>query len=83
LGCYKSIGEISRYVFADAIGILAGTCTVLLLQSFVATSFEVSAAVVLASIVSFFVLGTITPLVRSQKLQKKTGSFTKKPVARY
>ena len=79
---YKSISELSRYMIADAVGIPTGTCAVLLLQSFILASVEVSVAVILSSIVSFFVLGTISPLVRSPKTHKKVGSFAEKPVAR-
>ena len=76
-GAYKSISEVSRYILADAVGILAGTCAVLMLQSFVAASVEFSMAVVLSSVVSFFVLGTITSLVRSPRSQKKQGQILK------
>ena len=77
LCAYKSIGEVPRYVLADAVGILAGTCAVIILQSVIATGVDFPAAVIFSSVVSFFVLGTITPLVRSPRLQKKSGQILK------
>lgn len=71
---YKSIGEVSRYILANAAGILAGTCAVLLLQSVVSTSAGFSAVVIFSSVISFFVLGTIAPMVhRSTKVRKPQG----------
>lgn len=67
---YKTIGEVSRYILADAVGILAGTCTVLILQSVVFTSVGFSAVIIFSSVISFFVLGTISPIVRSADLRK-------------
>ena len=37
LCAYKAIGEVSRYILADAAGILVGTCAVLTLQSVIST----------------------------------------------
>ena len=62
---YKTIGEVSRYILADAVGIFAGTCGVLILQSVVSTSGGFSAVVVFSSVISFFFLGTISSMVRS------------------
>jgi len=70
---YQSIGEVSRYILADAVGILAGTCAVLMLQLFDSTSHGFFAVVILSSVISFFVLGTISPLVRSTGLRKPQG----------
>ena len=67
---YKTIGEVSRYILADAVGILAGTCGVLMLQSVVFTSVGFSAVIIFSSVISFFVLGTISPMVRSANLRK-------------
>ena len=67
---YKTIGEVSRYILADAVGILAGTCGVLMLQSVVFTSVVFPAVIILSSVISFFVLGTISPMVRSANLRK-------------
>ena len=67
---YKTIGEVSRYILADAVGILAGTCGVLILQSVVFTSVGFSAVIIFSSVISFFVLGTISPIVRSANLRR-------------
>ena len=67
---YKTIGEVSRYILADAVGILAGTCGVLMLQSVVFTSVVFPAVIILSSVISYFVLGTISPMVRSANLRK-------------
>jgi len=67
---YKTIGEVSRYILANAVGILAGTGGVLILQSVVFTSVGFSAVIIFSSVISFFVLGTISPIVRSADLRK-------------
>lgn len=79
---YKTIGEVSRYILADAVGILAGTCGVLILQSVVSTSVGLSAVIIFSSVISFFVLGTISPMVRIANLRKPLEAYTKSPVAR-
>jgi hypothetical protein len=61
----ESIGEVSRYILANAVGILAGTCGVLILQSVVSTSGGFSAVVIFSSAISFFVLGRISSMVHS------------------
>jgi hypothetical protein len=71
---FKTIGEVSRYILANAVGILAGTCGVLILQSVVSTSGGFSAVVIFLSVISFFVLGTIFSMVHSStKLCKTQG----------
>jgi len=67
---YRTIGEVSRYILADAVGILVGACGVLMLQSFFFTSTGFPAVIIFSSVISFFVLGTISPMVLSVKLQK-------------
>ena len=62
---FKTIGEVSRYILANAVGIFAGTCGVLILQSVVSTSGGFSAVVIFSSVISFFFLGTISPMVHS------------------
>ena len=70
----KSIGEVSRNILANAVGILAGTCGVLILQSVVSTSGGFSAVVIFSGVISFFVLGTIFSMVHSStKLCKPQG----------
>ena len=71
---FKTIGEVSRYILANAVGILAGTCAVLILQSVVSPSGGFSAVVIFSSVISFFALGTISSMVHSgSKLCKPQG----------
>ena len=78
-----SIGEVSRYILANAVGILAGTCGVLILQTVVSTSGGFSAVVIFSSVISFFVLGTIFAMVYSStKVVQNAGAYSKSPVVR-
>jgi hypothetical protein len=73
---FKTIGEVSRYILANAVGILAGTCGVLILQSAVSTSGGFSAVVIFLSTIFFFALGAISSMVHSgSKLCKPQGHF--------
>jgi len=63
LCAYESIGEVSRYLLANAVGIFIGTCLVLLLQFAVFRNVGSFALVIFSSVIAFFVLGTISPIV--------------------
>lgn len=63
LCAYESIGEVSRYLLGNAVGIFIGTCLVLLLQYAVFRNVGFFAEVIFSSVIAFFVLGTISPIV--------------------
>lgn len=60
---YKSIGEATRKILGNAIGILIGTCIMLLLEKLLSNHSDFIVAIMLSGVMAFFVLGTICPLV--------------------
>ena len=60
---YKSIGESTRHILGNAIGILIGTCIMLLLEKLLSNHSDIILAIILSGIMAFFVLGTLCPLV--------------------
>lgn len=68
---HKSIGESMRQILGNAIGILIGTCIMLLLENTLANNSEIIAAIILSGVMAFFVLGTISPLVHETLLGNK------------
>lgn len=60
---YPSIGECTRQVSGNAIGILAGTCTMSLLEKLLSNHGDVIPAIIISGVMAFFVLGTLCPLV--------------------
>jgi len=68
---YKSIGESTRKILGNAIGILIGTCIMLLLEKLLSNHSDFIGAIILSSIMAFFVLGTLGPLVHKTSLGHK------------
>ena len=60
---YKSIGEATRKILGNAIGILIGTCIMLLLEKLLSNHSDFIVAIMLSGVMAFFVLGTFCPLV--------------------
>ena len=58
----KSIGESTRKIIGNAIGVLIGTCIMLLLANMLSNSSDFTPAIILSSVMAFFVLGTLCPL---------------------
>ena len=67
----KSISETSRQILGNATGIFVGTCVVLLLQILLSISAEIMVAVVLSSVMAFFILGTLSPIVHKTPIAHK------------
>ena len=68
---YKSIGESTRHILGNAIGILIGTCIMLLLEKLLSNHSDIILAIILSGIMAFFVLGTLCPLVDKTSLGHK------------
>ena len=70
-GYSKLSGSSTRQILGNAIGIFVGTCIVLLLQQSLAVNGPVFASIVFSSFMSFFVLGTLSPIMyRSTTVHK-------------
>jgi hypothetical protein len=68
---YKSVGECTRQVLGNAIGILIGTCIMLLLEKLLSNHSDFTVAIILSGVMGFFVLGTLCPLVPKTSLEHK------------
>jgi hypothetical protein len=68
---YKLIGESTRQILGNAIGILIGTCIMLLLEKLLSNHSEIIVAIILSSVMAFFVLGTLCPLAHKISLENK------------
>ena len=69
--CYKSIGESTRKILGNAIGILIGTCIMFLLEKLLSNHSDFIVAIILSGVMAFFVLGTLCPLVHKTSLIHK------------
>ena len=68
---YKSIGESTRKILGNAIGILVGTCIMLLLDKLLSNHSDFTVAIIFSGVMAFFVLGTLCPLVPKTSLGHK------------
>jgi hypothetical protein len=68
---YKSIGESTRKILGNAIGILIGTCIMLLLEKLLSNHGDFTVAIIFSGVMAFFVLGTLCPLVPKTSLGHK------------
>ncbi len=69
--CCKLIGESTRQILGNAIGILIGTCIMLLIEKLLSNHNEIIVAIILSSVMAFFVLGTLSPLTHKTSLGHK------------
>jgi len=77
---FKSMGGVSRYILANATGIMIGASILLLAQVFVSIDIGIPAVVILSSFIAFFVLGTVSPIVhRGSKAQKPRTQILNRP----
>ncbi len=67
----KLIGESTRQILGNAIGILVGTCTMLLLEKLLSNHNEIIVAIILSSVMAFSVLGTLSPFAHNTSLGHK------------
>ena len=68
---YKSIGESTRQILGNAIGILSGTFIMFLVVKLFSNHGEIIVAIILSSVMAFFVLGTLCPLAHKTSLENK------------
>ncbi len=66
----KSVSEISTQILGNAVGILIGTFIMLFLEILFSSNVELVVAIILSSVMAFFILGTLSPIVH-----KKTSQF--------
>ena len=66
----KSVSEISTQILGNAVGILIGTFIMLFLEILFSSNVELMVAIILSSVMAFFILGTLSPIVH-----KKTSQF--------
>ena len=68
----RSIGEASRQILGNGAGILIGTCIMLIVEKLVSGSGEIFVAVIFSSVMAFFILGTLSPIVHKPSISHKT-----------
>ena len=68
---YKLIGESTRQILGNAIGILIGTCILSLLEKSLSNHSEIIVAIILSGVMAFFVLGTLCPLLHKTSFVHK------------
>ncbi len=68
---YQSIGESTGKILGNAIGIMVGTCIMLLIEKLLSNHNEIILAIVLSSVMAFFVLGTLSSFARKTSLGHK------------
>jgi len=66
---YELIGESTRQILGNAIGILSGTFIMFLVVKLFSNHGEIIVAIILASVMAFFILGTLSPLVHKTSLR--------------
>jgi hypothetical protein len=72
----SSIGEVSRQIIGNGAGILIGTSIMLVLEKLVSASGEIFVAVIFSSVMAFFILGTLSPMVHKMPIvDKKPAPF--------
>ena len=72
----KSMGEASRKILGNGTGILIGTCLVLLIEMQLSAPGQMLAAILFSSVMAFFILGTLSPVVRkTPTVHKRSSSF--------
>jgi hypothetical protein len=67
----KSIGEWTYQTLGNAIGILIGSCIMLLLEKLFSNHSSIALAIILSGVMTFFVLGTLCPLVHKSPIVHK------------
>jgi hypothetical protein len=64
----KSIGEWTYQTLGNAIGILIGSCIMLLLEKLFSNHSNIVSVLIISGVISFFVLGTLCPLVHKSSV---------------
>ena len=61
---FESVNSVVKLMLCNATGLLAGAIIMLILGSIIPALGEIAIAVIFASVMAFFVLGTISPLLK-------------------
>jgi hypothetical protein len=69
-----SIGEASRQILGNGAGILIGTCIMLVIETLVSDSSDIFAVVIFSSVMAFFIMGTLSPMVHKMPIVHKKPS---------
>ena len=64
---FSSLSTALKLMLNNAAGLLIGVCTMLILGFIIPGFSEFSVAIIIASVMAFFILGTLSPLVRYDK----------------
>ena len=67
----KSVGETTRQILGNAIGILIGSSVVLLFEKLLSARADILVVVILSGIMAFFILGTLSPIVHKTPIVHK------------
>jgi hypothetical protein len=71
-----SIGEASRQILGNGAGILIGTCIMLVFENLVSDSSGIFVVVIFSSVMAFFILGTLSPMLHKMPIvHKKPAPF--------
>jgi hypothetical protein len=70
-GYCKSIGKCTYQALGNAIGILIGSCIMLLLEKLFLNHSNIVPAIILSGVLTFFVLGTLCPWVHKSPVVHK------------
>lgn len=62
-GYWKSISSATRQILGNGAGIVLGTCFIMLLVKYMFTNGELLVEIVVSSIMAFFILGTLSPII--------------------
>ena len=70
------IGEASRLILGNGVGILIGTGIMILIEILLSSRGEIFVAIIFSSVMAFFILGTLSPIVhKCPGVHKKSSSF--------
>ena len=59
----RSMNGVVKHLLCNATGLLAGACVMLLIGSYIPEFAVPAIAIIFASVIAFFVLGTLSPLL--------------------
>ena len=68
---FTSIGESTRRILGNAIGILIGARIMLLLEGLTSNPGDLTVVIIISSVLAFFVLGTFSPFMHTTSLRHK------------
>ncbi len=70
----RPIGKASRQILGNGAGIVIGTCIMLVIEILVSESSDIVVVVTFSSVMAFFILGTLSPIVHKMPIAHKKPS---------